>query len=73
MKVRAKFICQERTELPGDRWNVKLTPVTANSDEDRKFWNATPFGVMELNSITADAAATFEPGKSYYFDIIPAE
>lgn len=76
--TRAKFVCQSVSK--SKHWNgssenkflytAKLNPVTGNSDENKKFWEATPSGQIELTSILTDA---FEPGKEYYVDFTPVE
>jgi len=79
--IRAKFKCQSVTKALG--WNrgpdqpvapflytAKFVPVVGDSDENKRFWAATPSGQIELSSILPDA---FEPGKSYYVDFTPAD
>lgn len=76
--VRAKFECKSIT-LQQD-WRdrskklhtVRLEPVTSDSEENAKFWAATPGGAIELTCIDP-AAAQFELGKQYYVDFTPAE
>lgn len=38
------------------------------NDENRKFWEATPSGQIELQVINPEAWQAFELGKEYYVD-----
>jgi hypothetical protein len=81
MKVRAKFTVQRIERALGyvsgkgsaEIQSIVLTPVTSGSDEDKRFWAATPSGQITLGCANADAAVAFELGKSYYVDFSPAE
>jgi hypothetical protein len=52
-------------------YGVKMTPVYSDKpdSENKKFWEFTPAGSFEMQSITE---GMFEPGKEYYIDITPA-
>jgi hypothetical protein len=78
MRVRAKFRCTSVTKVVGwggheFLWTAKFQVVTGHdggdSEDNKKFWAATPSGSLELSSIIEDA---FEVGKAYYIDITPA-
>ena len=69
MKTRCKFVCQS-VKLYENNQEVSMTPVTGGSDEDNSFWEATPGGSLELSVV--NKKIKFEPGKSYYLDIVPA-
>jgi hypothetical protein len=50
--------------------------VSGNNDpthENTKFWNASPGGKLELNSINPEVAKFFEIGKEYYLDFTLAK
>lgn len=70
MKVRCKFKCTEKKTFVG--WGSNLLhgyifqPVTDGSEENKKFFAATPTGRLEVGTVLVDA---FEPGKDYYLDI----
>jgi hypothetical protein len=74
--IRCKFKCQSVTKRTG--WNkpteflydAKFGAVTDGSEENNRFFAATPSGVLEVSSILPDA---FVPGKEYYLDIRPAD
>lgn len=74
METRCKFTCSEPTEREG--WNghktlfaAKFRPVYGNSEENKKFFEATPSGLLEIGCF---AKKSFEVGKEYYLDISEA-
>lgn len=73
--IRAKFICNEVTKRKhwdntmGYLYDAKFHPVSCGSEENKRFYAATPSGQISLTSILPDA---FEPGKEYYVDFIEA-
>lgn len=79
MSVRAKFIVNSITRTKhwdankGEVQTIKLSPVYGNSDENKKFFEATPAGNIELGTVNEEAAKQFELGKAYYVDFTPAE
>jgi hypothetical protein len=75
--TRAKFSCNSITKRK--HWNVKehefnfdaeFTAVSSGSEEDKKFFAATPSGSIKISTIISD---TFEVGKMYYIDFIPCD
>lgn len=83
--VRVKFICMSIERRMSYHWNsitieheeremrtVTLTPVSGGSEENKRFWNATPAGTLQLGMINLEAAEAFDIGKEYYLDISPA-
>ncbi len=70
--TRCKFTCIEKT---GNEWgsHIKMIPVYSASEENKKFFEATPSGMIELGVVNPEAAKQFEQGKEYYIDISPAE
>lgn len=79
MSVRAKFEVVGVTKRKGwDRqkpwlYDVKLQPVVGNSEENKKFYAATPGGAIEISTINEEAANYLEPGKQFYIDFTKAE
>lgn len=79
--VRAKFKCMkiEKQDVGYDG-NVKemqtvtLSPMysTDPESENKKFWDATPQGQVQLGCINLEAAKFFELGKYYYLDFSEA-
>jgi hypothetical protein len=51
-----------------------LTPVYGNGDpshENTKFWNATPSGQFQMNTVNLAAVDCLELGQEVYLDITP--
>lgn len=87
MSVRAKFRCMSvgkqysYTDAENNdvfHYSVRLLPVLGNkrghgfSEENKKFYAATPSGEIEMSMVSETAIALFEPGKSYYVDFTEA-
>jgi hypothetical protein len=70
-KVRAKFKVTRRSELyqPG-QFELELKPVTANSEENARFYLMTPCGEIKISTINEEAAKVFVVGKECYVDFI---
>lgn len=74
--VRAKFYVQSvATFGDGGGARVVLLPVysTDPEHENKKFWNATPSGTIDMSINNPDAVAEFVEGQEYYVDFSPAE
>ena len=75
-KVRAKFTCNSVTKYKsgwGDfpnHYNFEFSAVSSGSEENKKFFAATPSGTVKLSALKEDL---FEVGKEYYLDFTPAE
>lgn len=75
--VRAKFFCQSVTKYkhgwggdqPPFHYNYRFQAVSSGSEENKKFFAATPSGQVELSALRDDL---FEVGKEYYLDFSPA-
>lgn len=75
--VRCKFRLNKKQELStgtnGRLATLEFYAVTASGSEDnKKFFEATPSGQLVFQTVVAEAADRFEVGKEYYLDIIPA-
>ncbi len=75
--VRCKFKCLEKSEYiigyPNQKtkgWSFKFGVVSGGSEENDKFFAATPSGEFRVSSVKEDL---FEVGKEYYLDISLAE
>lgn len=78
--VRAKFkvVGIRRSQWSSDKevQTIEMQPVTGGTSEEhenRKFWEATPSGKIELGCVNLAAASRFELGKEYYVDFTPAD
>lgn len=73
--VRMKVYVAEKTPPSDDGtvYGITMYAVVDGSEENKKFFAATPSGSINLGTINPEAAAQFEPGKEYYVDFTPAE
>lgn len=69
-QTRCKFRCNSVTDH-GTAKDVVMTPVTGESEENKKFWQYTPSGQFVMSWVNPNVS--FTPGKEYYLDITPAE
>ena len=73
--IRAKFLCISVTK--SKHWDntgrflhtAKFQPVQSGSEENKKFFEATPSGHLEIGTFVENH---FEPGQAYYLDFIYA-
>ncbi|HEX2881589.1 MAG TPA: hypothetical protein VHO25_18800 [Polyangiaceae bacterium] len=68
MSVRCKFVCSFK-----EGQSVHLSPVYSGSEENKKFFQATPGGQIAFDTVNQSALDQFEQGKEYYVDFTPAE
>lgn len=71
MSVRAKFKLVGREE-GCEGFSLKFEPVVSGSPENDQFFKYTPWGVLRLGIISADAAREFTVGDDYYLDFTTA-
>lgn len=76
--VRCKFRChckQEYRDANGKLTGVKvgMSPVYYGSEENEKFFEATPSGEINFYSVNPAVAEVIIENKEYYIDITPAE
>ena len=77
MQVRAKMRC-ESLEISNNAsgepngGTVRLTPVVSGSEENRQFFQYTPGGVLQFQTINKAAFDQFKLGSEYYVDVTPA-
>lgn len=72
--VRCKFKCQSVTEQVGwgehkTLFSAEFSPVSGGSDENKRFWDATPSGSFEIETVKE---MPFTVGADYYLDISEA-
>lgn len=81
--IRAKFKVTEITrhmgsKKEGDAWvpaemqTIKAVPVSGGSEENKRFWDASPSGELRLGVINQAAWSAFELGREYYLDFTEA-
>lgn len=68
--TRAKFKVFQITHNEQNS-SLELLPVINGSEENEKFFEATPGGSLVLNVVNTDVAKTFKPGQEFYVDLIP--
>ncbi len=76
-QVRAKFKVNSITRQGG--WNgnkevqtISLVPVTNGSEENAKFYAATPGGKIELSVVNQEVGSQFDIGDEFYIDFTKA-
>ena len=75
MGGRYRDIQGEKKYVPEPVFSVKMSPVYHNNNrehENTKFWEATPSGSFEIQSVNREAVEHLQVGKEYYFDIVEA-
>jgi len=70
--VRCKFRCESKTENKNNNgYDLVLVPVSCGSEENKNFFNYTPYGELRFGTVNKEAAKQIEIGKEYYIDITP--
>lgn len=72
MSVRAKFRVISKNPMGGGS-QIRLAPVVGDNEENKKFYDATPWGFIELGTVNKKAAEAFEIDKEYYVDFTEAK
>ena len=70
--IRCKFICSSVKEnylVSGSNWEYEFYAVYSGSEENKKFWKATPSGNLKFGSMNGPF---FQVGSEYYLDISKA-
>lgn len=74
--VRAKFRCDSVRKYrhwdckKGFLFEAEFSAVMDNSEDNKKFWEATPSGSIKISTYKEDM---FEVGKEYCLDFIPVD
>lgn len=71
-KIRAKFMVQEIAECFGGR-RLTASVVYGGSEENDRYFEATPSGSLELTTLRGDVLEGFKPGTQFHVDITLAE
>ncbi|WP_176331008.1 hypothetical protein [Burkholderia vietnamiensis] len=78
-KVRAKFKVTQLSQREhwdkqkGQIHDIQLQPVVSGSDENERFYAATPAGQIALSTVNDDAARLFRLGAEIYIDFSQAD
>jgi opacity protein-like surface antigen len=78
MTMRAKFKVQSITQQAnwnkpgGSLYTLQLHPVSSGSDENKKFFEATPGGQIQLSVVNEEIGKHFPIGAEVYVDFTPA-
>jgi hypothetical protein len=69
--IRCKFTCTSARKYKGwgeneVLYDYEFSPVTGNSEENKKFFKYTPSGKLNVSTV---AENQFEVGKDYYLDL----
>lgn len=74
--VRCKYVCVAVTKKKhwdktrtGFLYEAEFNVVSSGSEENKLFFDATPFGVLKIGTYQEDH---FQPGVEYYLDISEA-
>lgn len=78
MTVRCRFVCRKvvkeqsfnRANPSPFVYTAKFTVVVGDTEENEKFFDATPAGLLEIGTFKDDV---FEVGKTYTVDLTPVE
>ncbi len=82
--VEIKSTHQQHKKDPAGDWNqanletvemrtIVLQPVSGDSPENLKFWDATPSGRIELGTINPEAWQAFVLSQNYYVHFVLAD
>ncbi len=52
---------------------LKLSVVSSGSDENKRFFQSTPTGSLELSMVSPDTWGHFKLNGEYYLDFTPAD
>jgi len=70
-QVKAKFICDKKTERPDNAFEVELSAVADSEGENEQYFKYTPYGKLTMGTINPEAAKLFVPGQELYLVFIP--
>ena len=70
--MRCKLECCSKINLGDGGYTLGFYAVYAGSEENDKYFKATPSAHFYLQTVNEAAAANFELGKQYYVDFTAA-
>ncbi len=71
--IRAKMKVIKITQNSGDSDYVELMTVYDGSEENRKFYAATPGGGAQLTSVWPAVSGLFKVDQEFYVDLTPVD
>jgi hypothetical protein len=72
MNAKAKFMCRSVKDYGNNQKEYEFAAISADEiPENQRYHKWTPSG--SLSMMVTNPAVVFEPTKSYYLDITPAE
>jgi hypothetical protein len=71
--MRCKVACSSKVALGNEGYALSFYAVYGGSEENDKYFKATPSASFVMQTVNAAAAAKFEVGKYYYVDFFSAE
>ena len=72
LAMRCKLECCSKINLGDGGYTLLFYAVYAGSEENDKYFKATPSALFTLQPLNEAAAANFEFGKQYYVDFTAA-
>lgn len=66
--ILAKFKVGSVTDFGNDNHNVKMSPVTSGSEENKSFSMYTPSGSIEMHITNPAVIGFFKAGEEYYVE-----
>lgn len=70
--MRCKMCCGSKVALGGGGFTLGFYAVYAGSEEDYRYFKATPSAQFYVSTVNEAAASKFEIGKNYYVDFSSA-
>lgn len=71
--MRCKVSCGSKINLGNGGFTLGFYAVFAGSEENDKYFKATPSAQFYVQTVNEIAATKFEVGKYYYIDVLPVE
>ena len=70
--MRCKMCCGSKVSLGDGGFTIGFYAVYSGSEENDKYFKATPSAQFYVQTVNEQAASNFEIGKNYFVDLTPA-